>query len=214
VSGTIRVAKRRHGMPSPLLLATTNPGKLAELRALLRRTGADLKDLRQVGIEIEVPEEGANYAENAVAKSIAYARASGLWTLADDTGLEVDALGGAPGLRSARLAGDDTARRAALLQQLSRHPPPWTACFRCAVALASPGGDTAVGEGECQGEIIPVARGKNGFGYDPLFVVAGTGQTMAELSFDVKNRLGHRAGAVEDLLSRLRRGALPSFPRA
>jgi len=200
-------------MPYPLLLATTNPGKLAELRALLRGTGADLKDLRQMGIEIEVPEEGLNYGENAIAKSVAYARASGLWTLADDTGLEVDALGGGPGLRSARLAGDDAARRARLLQRLAHHPQPWTARFRCAVALASPDGDAAVGEGECLGEIIPIARGENGFGYDPLFVVAGTGQTMAELSFDVKNRLGHRAGAVEDLLSRLRQGALPSFPR-
>ena len=199
-------------MRSPLLIATTNTGKLAELRALLSQTGVDLTDLRRLGIEISVPEEGADYGENAVAKSLAYALASGLWTLADDTGLEVDALGGAPGLRSARLAEDDAARRASLLQRLARHPRPWEARFRCAVALASPDGETAVGEGACLGEIIPVARGTNGFGYDPLFVVAGTGQTMAELPFDVKNRLGHRAGAVEDLLSRLRRGALPNAP--
>jgi len=195
-----------------LLLATTNPGKLSELRALLSRPGVDLTDLTRAGIEFSVPEEGADYAANALAKALAYAQAAGLWTLADDTGLEVDALGGAPGLRSARLAEGDAARRASLLQHLAAHPRPWIARFRCAVALASPVGETAVGHGVCEGEITPAARGDNGFGYDSLFVVAGTGKTMAELTFAEKNRLGHRAGAVEDLLSRLRRGELPNAP--
>src|SRR3990170_980541 len=199
-------------MPSALLIATTNPGKLAELQALLSRSGAVLTDLRQTGIDLSVPEEGGDYAENALAKALAYAQASGLWTLADDTGLEVDALGGAPGLRSARLAEDDAARRASLLERLAKHPRPWTARFRSAVVLASPTGERAFGDGICYGEIIPDARGENGFGYDPLFVVAGTGQTMAELPFEVKNRLGHRAGAVNHLLARLRRGALPTAP--
>ena len=171
-----------------------------------------MTDLGQLGIDFSVPEEGADYAANAVAKALAYARVAGLWTLADDTGLEVDALGGAPGLRSARLAEGDAARRAALLHQIAAHPRPWTARFRCAVALASPVGETVTGTGVCEGEIIPIARGENGFGYDPLFVVSGTGQTMAELNFAEKNRLGHRAGAVEDLLARLRRGDLPNSP--
>src|SRR3990172_4829849 len=195
-----------------LLLATTNPGKLSELRALLSRPGVDLTDLYRPGIEFSVPQEGADYAANAVAKALAYAQAAGLWTLADDTGLEVDALGGAPGLRSARPAEGGAARRASLLQHLAAHPRPWTARFRCAVALASPEGETATGHGVCEGEITPVARGDNGFGYDPLFVVAGTGKTMAELTFAEKNRLGHRAGAVEDLHSRLRQGELPNAP--
>ncbi len=199
-------------MISPLLLATTNPGKLTELQALIGPTGVDLTDLRQVGIEFTVPEEGADYAANAITKALTYAQAAGLWTLADDTGLEVDALGGAPGLRSARLAEGDSARRASLLRQLARHQRPWKARFRCAVALASPEGETAVGNGVCQGEITPIERGDNGFGYDPLFVVAGTGRTMAELTFAEKNRLGHRAGAVEDLLARLRHGELPNAP--
>lgn len=190
-------------MTRTLLLATTNRGKLAELLDLLARTPARLTDLAQIGLDLEVPEEGQDYGEIALFKAVAYAAASGLWTVADDTGLEVDALHGEPGVRSARLAGGDEARRAALLERLAPYPRPWTARFRCAVALATPRGDSAVALGTCEGEMIPQARGENGFGYDPIFLVAGTGYTMAELPLRQKNRLSHRAHAVEALLPEL-----------
>jgi len=132
------------------------------------------------------------------------AAASGLWTIADDTGLEVDALGGAPGVRTARLSEDDASRRAKLLQLLAAHPRPWTARFRCSVALAGPRGEVAIGRGDCEGEILPKERGDHGFGYDPIFLVAGTHYTMAELPLIEKNRLSHRARAVRALLPELR----------
>jgi XTP/dITP diphosphohydrolase len=199
-------------MTQTLLLATTNPGKRSELILLLAGLPIELTDPIRLGLELEVPEDGPDYAAIATTKATAYARASGLWTIADDTGLEVDALAGAPGLRSARLAKDDSARRQALLALLAPHPRPWTARFRCAVALAAPQGEAVLGHGACDGEILPEARGDHGFGYDPLFLVAGTGQTMAEMLPDAKNRLSHRARAVHDLLERLARNPLPAGP--
>lgn len=195
-----------------LLLATTNPGKLAELRALFLDTGAPLTDLSEINLTLSVPEDGPDYRAIAAAKATAYASAAQLWTLADDTGLEVDALGGEPGVRSARLAGDDDARRRALLARLGPLPRPWTAHFRCAIALASPGGKTAIGFGSCEGEIIPEARGGHGFGYDPIFLVAGTGRTMAELYLAEKNELSHRARAAADLKRILRQTPWPDSP--
>jgi XTP/dITP diphosphohydrolase len=199
-------------MTELLLLATTNPGKLAELRALLLGAGVPLTDLTELRLELDVAEDGASYAEIALAKAAAYASASGLWTLADDTGLEVDALGGLPGVRSARLASNDEARRLALAARLASAPRPWTARFRCAVALTSPGGASATGDGSCEGEILPEPRGEHGFGYDPVFLVAGTGRTMAELHLAEKNEVSHRARAVADLRRALRHGALPGAP--
>lgn len=193
-------------MPT-LLLATHNPGKRREMEALLRELNLLLLDLPALGIEHVVAETGADYAANARLKAMAYAQASGLWTLADDTGLEVDALGGAPGLRSARLLGpghSDAERRQALLRLLRPHPRPWTARFRCAVALASPSGEVDLAEGMCPGEIIPEERGEHGFGYDPIFLVAGLGHTMAELPLAEKNQVSHRARAVHALLPTLR----------
>jgi len=183
-----------------LLLATTNPGKLEELRALLARLPVQLTDPGAIGLDLEVEEDGADYAANATTKAAAFAQASGLWSLADDTGLEVDALGGAPGLHSRRVAGSDPERRQRLLTLLAPYPRPWTAVFRCAVALASPDGTVAVAHGECPGEILPAARGTGGFGYDPLFLVEGTSQTMAELSLEEKNRVSHRARAVRAII--------------
>jgi len=149
-------------------------------------------------------EDGPDYDSIARRKATLYAAASGLWTIADDTGLEVDALGGAPGVRTARLSEDDASRRAKLLQLLAAHPRPWTARFRCSVALASPRGEVAIGRGDCEGEILPEERGDHGFGYDPIFLVAGTHYTMAELPLIEKNRLSHRARAVRALLPELR----------
>jgi XTP/dITP diphosphohydrolase len=215
----------RTGVPQPeggpvtlrprLLLGTHNPGKQAELRALLGELDFDLVTLEEAGIALTVPEPGPDYATHARDKALAYARAARMWSVADDSGLEVDALGGAPGLGSARLGGDgntDADRRKILLGMLAPHPRPWTARFRATVALASPLGQVELGEGVCLGEILPVERGRGGFGYDPLFLVEGTGQTMAELSLAEKNRLSHRARAIQALwpsLQALARGLRP-----
>jgi len=193
-------------MPS-LLIGTHNSGKQAELRALLDRLGLELVSLQELGIELEVPEPGPDYAAHARQKAVAYARASNLWAVSDDSGLEVDALGGAPGLGSARLGGkglSDADRRRILLELLRAHPRPWIARFRAVVALASPDGQVELAEGVCPGEILPEERGRGGFGYDPLFLVQGTGQTMAELALSEKNRISHRARAVQALLPSLR----------
>ena len=201
-------------MPS-LLIGTHNLGKQAELRDLLDRLGLELVTLQELGIELEVPEPGPDYATHAREKALAYARASNLWTVSDDSGLEVDALGGAPGLGSARLGGkglSDADRRRILLELLKAHPRPWTARFRAVVALASPDGRVELGEGICPGELLPEERGRGGFGYDPLFLVEGTGQTMAELRPSEKNRISHRARAVQALLPSLRSVARSLLP--
>lgn len=186
----------------PLLLATGNPGKLREMRALL----ADLGKIRlltpkEIGLKLEITEDGSTYSENAALKAGAYAEASGLATLADDSGLEVNVLGDAPGLHSARYlpqaGATDADRRAYLLSQLQVYPRPWEARFRCCVAVALPGAKIRTFEGICPGEIIPEERGTNGFGYDPIFLLPGTGRTMAELNMVEKNRLSHRARAVQ-----------------
>jgi XTP/dITP diphosphohydrolase len=147
-----------------------------------------------------VVEDGITYAENARKKGIAFARESGLLSLADDSGLEVAALDGRPGLHSARFSpivgATDADRRQHLLKQLRGHPRPWTAQFRCVVCLVSPAGDEFLVEGICPGEIIPQERGHNGFGYDPIFLLPELNHTMAELSMEEKNRLSHRARAV------------------
>ena len=186
-----------------LLLATLNPGKRRELQDLLGSLGLDLLTPPLLGLNLTVDEVGDDYAVNAQRKALAFSQASGLWTLADDTGLEVDALEGAPGPMSARLAGagrSDADRRQTLLHLLQDHPHPWTARFRCVTALASPGGQVDVAEGICSGEVIPEERGDEGFGYDPIFLVAGAGRTMAELTLEEKNRLSHRAHAIRALL--------------
>lgn len=192
---------------TPLLLATRNAGKLREMRSLLSLPGLKLLSLADAGIGDEV-EEGPDYAENAGRKAALAARRSGMWTVGDDSGLEVDALGGAPGAHSARLAGPhrtDAERRRVLLGMLATHARPWTARFRCTMALASPSGDIDLVEGQCLGEIIPDERGRGGFGYDPIFLIQGLSSTMAEVSEDEKNRLSHRALAVQALLPVLRR---------
>lgn len=188
-----------------LLIASGNAGKLREFKAIL--ASVDLEGLKiqlvlpkNIGIELDVVEDGNTYAENAAKKAAAYARASGLVTLADDSGLEVDALGGEPGLYSARYApwsgATDADRRKVLLQNLRDFARPWPAHFHCTVAVATPQGDLYDAEGDCFGEIIPEERGSNGFGYDPIFYLPELGQTMAELPEEIKNRLSHRARAT------------------
>ncbi len=193
----------------PLLLATANAGKIRELRELL--PDLTLVGLRDVGID-DLDEPADDYVTNAVAKALEASRRSGLPSLADDSGLAVDALSGAPGAFSARFAGShgDSARnRALLLERLAGVPAPLRgARFRCVVALADARG--RLGEralwrhGECAGSIAFEARGTSGFGYDPLFVPEGFEATMAELPGDVKNRLSHRGRAISAALPLLR----------
>ncbi len=186
-----------------LLIATNNAGKRRELQALLSDLPLELLLPAEIGIDLHPVEEGQSYAENARHKAITFARASGLLSLADDSGLEVEALGGAPGLHSARYhprpGATDAERRALLLEHLRSFPRPWLARFRAVVALAHPNGEVHLAEGICEGEIIPEERGQNGFGYDPIFLVGELGRTMAELSLEEKNRLSHRARAVQGL---------------
>ena len=183
-----------------LLLATSNPGKLLELRSLLAGLPLEIATPAELCLNLQVPETGATYAENAALKARAFAAASGLPSLADDSGLEVEALGGAPGLHSARFVpqpgASDADRRTRLLQALANHPQPWLATFRSAICLALPNGETYFTEGICTGEIIPEERGTGGFGYDPIFLLAGLGRTMAELSLEEKNQVSHRARAI------------------
>jgi XTP/dITP diphosphohydrolase len=195
-----------------LLIATNNKGKVEELQDLLKDSGIELVTPSQIGLDLDVTEDGHTYAENASKKAVSFARASGFISLADDSGLEVDALDGAPGLYSARygtlpqnsqnLGGagggrlSDAERRKYLLSKLQGAPRPWTAHFHATIAIATPNHQLQITNGFCPGEIIPEERGTGGFGYDPIFLLADLGKTMAELSMDEKNRLSHRARAV------------------
>ena len=183
-----------------LLVATRNSGKLQELTQLLGDVPCDLVSLDDVGIGHEVEETGLTFDENATLKAEAYCRLSGLTTLADDSGLEVDALAGEPGIRSARYAGPDATdadRVAFLLAKLAETPSDaWSARFRCAIAIAVPGEDVELHSGSCEGRIVSIPRGENGFGYDPIFEFPDLGLTMAELPTRLKNRVSHRALAA------------------
>ncbi|MBN2148632.1 MAG: RdgB/HAM1 family non-canonical purine NTP pyrophosphatase [Anaerolineales bacterium] len=191
-----------------LLIATANRGKLAEIQALLRKIPLHLVLPADLGLSLEIEEHGHSYEENAALKAGAYVAASGLLTLADDSGLEVDALGGLPGIRSARFSSQpgatDAVRRSYLLQQLQGVCRPWLAHFHCTVALATPRGEIFFTQGECHGEIIPQERGRNGFGYDPVFLLPGFGRTMAELTMEEKNRVSHRALAIQQAIPLLK----------
>jgi XTP/dITP diphosphohydrolase len=192
-----------------MMLASSNAGKLIEMQALLAGTSFHLVTPKLMGIELDVEEDGLTYAENALKKARAYAAASGLLVIADDSGLEVDALDGQPGLHSARfspIAGaSDADRRAYLLTKLAGIARPWRAQFRCVIAVASPDGEVFTTEGICQGEILPEERGQQGFGYDPIFFLPDLGKTMAEMSMEEKNTLSHRARAVLAAIPRMER---------
>jgi XTP/dITP diphosphohydrolase len=201
---------------SHLLIATNNKGKIRELHELLDDTGIELVTPSQIDLDLDVIEDGLTYAENATKKAIAFAQISGLISLADDSGLEVDALNGAPGLYSARYGStngeklSDAGRRAFLIRNLEGNHRPWTARFHATIAIAIPNNETHLAEGWCEGEIIPEERGTGGFGYDPIFLLPELGKTMAELSMDEKNRLSHRARAVMNAKSTLKRLFLKS----
>lgn len=195
-------------MPT-LLIATGNPGKLAEYRYLLEGAGYRLLCPADLNMAKPAEESGSTYEENASLKARAYSSAAGLLTLADDSGLEVDALGGAPGIYSARFGGagaSDQDRIAALLTRLRDVPDEQrTAHFMCVIAIASPEGDVELCHGECHGTIATEPRGDNGFGYDPVFYMPSLGRTMAELPSDLKNRVSHRAMASREAARVLQR---------
>jgi XTP/dITP diphosphohydrolase len=184
-----------------LLLATSNQGKIKEYRFLLDGLGYQITTLTEEEIAKIVTESGNNYEQNARLKAITYAKLSQLTALADDSGLEVDALNGEPGIKSARFAGEaanDAEKVSFLLTKLNGIP--WgkrTASFKCVIAIAIPGGRVELCYGECHGMITFEAKGENGFGYDPIFFLPEIGKTMAELPFEMKNQISHRARATQ-----------------
>jgi len=190
-----------------LLVATRNSGKVREFRSLLAPLEAQLCFPADLDLHLDVPEDGLTYADNARQKALSYADFAGITTLADDSGLEVDALGGAPGVRSARYApGGNGDRVTALLAHLRQVP--WeqrTARFRCVIVVVTISGDLFTTEGTCEGMIAWKPAGRGGFGYDPIFYLPDYGCTMAQLPREEKNRISHRARAVEAAIPMLRR---------
>ncbi len=183
-----------------LLLATNNKGKVREYLALLEGIPYELVSPADIGITTVVKETGTSFEENAILKATSLAKESGLLSLADDSGLEVDALGGAPGSLSHRFAGEnasDMDRVNLLLSNLKDMTEKERAAqFRCVIAIANPEGEVNLFEGVCRGLITTTPRGHNGFGYDPVFYITELGKTMAELTLEEKNRLSHRARAA------------------
>jgi XTP/dITP diphosphohydrolase len=194
-----------------LLIATTNRHKLEEFRAMFRDLSYELLSLNDVQLAMDVEETGSTFRENAEIKALAYARATGFLTLAEDSGLEIDALDGAPGVYSARFAGVDTSyeERFRLIFEKLRGLPSSrrTARFHCVITIAEPSGFSQSVDGVIGGMIIEEARGTHGFGYDPIFLVPSLGKTTAELLPEHKNRISHRAQAV-----RLARTLLENWP--
>jgi XTP/dITP diphosphohydrolase len=187
-----------------LLVASGNQGKLREYAELLGGSGLEL-----VACEPGVPEDGATYAANAASKAEAVAVRAGLPALGDDSGLEVEALDGFPGLHSARLAASQEERNRLLFQRLASRERPWTARFVCVLALAVPGRPTRWFTGERRGEVVEPRSAGWGFGYDPVFLVPEAGKTFAEMEPAEKHRWSHRAAAVRELL---KAGALRDLP--
>ena len=194
------------GNANQLLVATHNQGKKQEYLELLAPLRVDVRFPDEMSIHLEVRDDGDTYAENARKKARPHALASEMLTIADDSGLEVDALGGAPGIHSARYAsGTDADRVQALLSDLTGVP--WderTARFHCVIAMVTPEGSVHQAKGVCEGQIAYAPAGEGGFGYDPIFYVSEYGKTMAQLSRRTKNRISHRARAVEAALPTLK----------
>ncbi len=188
-----------------LIVATSNPGKLQEMQEYL--TGLNW-ELALKPAELEIEETGNTFIANAIIKASEVAKALGQWSIADDSGLAVDALGGAPGIYSARYANTDTERINRLLKELGNIPNR-QAKFVCAIALSRPDGTIALQtEGVCKGEILTEIRGNNGFGYDPIFYVPSQQQTFAEMSPATKHQVSHRGIAFEQLLPQLKQLSL------
>ena len=192
-----------------IVVATKNLGKVKELRGLLADLPLQLKSMNEFTNVVEAEETGANFAENAVIKAQSYALQTGLWSLADDSGLEVEALGNAPGVFSARYAGEnasDRERIIKLLRELSEtEDQKRLARFVCAMAISDEKGEIKfLTEGVCKGKIALNPIGTNGFGYDPIFVPDGLEQTFGELPDEIKQKISHRAQAAENIITFLR----------
>jgi len=196
-------------LPNKLLLATNNQGKARELKLLLQELPFELVLPRELGISTDVDEVGRSLEENAKLKATALARESQLLALADDSGLEVDALGGEPGRLSARYAGEGASDRERIDYLLAKlKGVPWekrTARFRCVIAVATPEGEVELCSGECHGFITFKPKGEEGFGYDPIFYFPGLDKTMAELPLEIKNKVSHRGEAAREAIKSLRR---------
>jgi XTP/dITP diphosphohydrolase len=186
-----------------ILLATRNSGKIAELKAMLSELDLEVLSLDEVPEAPEVTEDGATFRDNALKKARTMADTTGLMTLADDSGLEVDALNGAPGVYSARYAGDDAddaANNTKLLADLEGVPADRrSARFRCVIVVYHPSGTWIDLDGKCEGRIAERPAGEQGFGYDPIFFLPGLGRTMAQLTSEEKNSLSHRGEAFKKL---------------
>ena len=197
-----------------LLIASRNRGKVVEIRALL---GLALQRVVEVVTLAELPnveqprENGKTFSENARTKALHYAKALKILCIADDSGLAVEALGGLPGVRSARYAGEgvsDAENNAHLLHELAPVARPWKAAYVCVAVAALPNRVVAEAAGKLEGEILPEGRGRDGFGYDPLFHVPSLGKTMAEISTEEKNRISHRGQALRALISEMKNAGL------
>ena len=193
-----------------LLVATNNPGKLQEYQHLLRDLPLEITSLGEEEIDFEPEETGVTFEENAILKASTFAGRSKLLTLADDSGLEIDRLGGAPGVHSARYGGtqrgEDVQRYELVLRQLAEVPgAERTARFRCVIALATPEGQVQTAEGIVEGVIASEPQGEHGFGYDPIFFIPEFDCTMAQLPPETKNRISHRAKAAQAALPIIRR---------
>lgn len=203
-------------MRRKLLLATNNRGKVDEYRRLLRDIPFELVTLADAGITAEVDEVGESLEDNARIKATILAARSGLLAMADDSGLEVDALGGEPGRLSARYAGEGASDKDRVNYLLSRlKDVPWekrTARFRCVIAVATPSGEVALSSGECRGLITLEPKGSQGFGYDPIFYLPELGKTMAELPMELKNQISHRGQAARKAYQVLNRPPFSTFP--
>ena len=188
-----------------MILSTGNPGKVREFREILSDSGLELLTPAEAGIDLDVEETGVTFEENSYLKAYAACRATGLPALADDSGICADALGGAPGVYSARYGGkglDDDGRRQLLVENM-RGKTDRNAQFVCAVTCVFPGGDTLRGRGVCRGVLLEEDRGENGFGYDPIFYLPALGKTTAELSPEEKNAVSHRGAAIRDFKMKL-----------
>jgi XTP/dITP diphosphohydrolase len=190
-------------MSNEILIATKNDGKLQEFKQIFEQKGIVVKSLKDIDDDVEIVENGLTFEENARLKADGYAKSVGIPVLADDSGLEIDALNGRPGIFSARYAGDhnDAANNAKVLSELGGIPDEKrTATFHSTLVVRKPDGSELVANGNLRGRILGVPRGDNGFGYDPLFFVEDKAKTLAEMTREEKNEISHRALAIEDLL--------------
>ena len=192
-----------------LLIASNNKGKIREIKSILGRHFDDVISLSEAGISLEVEEDGDTFEQNAMKKAVETMRLSGMPSLADDSGLAVDALDGAPGVYSARYAGthgSDEANNSLLLKNMEGVPRDKRGCaFVCCIAVAMPDGRTATARGECRGVLTDKPAGGGGFGYDPLFFCEEYGCTFGELDPEIKNGISHRANALNAISKELER---------